>query len=59
MSNRMWMVRAGDRARLIDIFKEKNIVAVGFSELGQDTIKKLSREEYQASVIGDVVQMYK
>ena len=30
----MWMVRAGEGARFIDMFKKKNIVALGFSRIG-------------------------
>lgn len=34
MSNQMWMVRAGEKSRFFDDFQEKNIVAIGWSELG-------------------------
>ena len=30
----MWMVRAGQGAYLIDDFRKKNLVAIGWQELG-------------------------
>ncbi|MFC1743111.1 restriction endonuclease [Candidatus Riflebacteria bacterium] len=34
MSKRMWMVRAGQHAYLIEEFRKKNLVAIGWRELG-------------------------
>ena len=33
MAKNMWMVRAGEGAFLIDDFKRKNYVAIGWNEL--------------------------
>lgn len=44
MKNKMWMVRAGEGANLINNFKEKNYVAIGWNELG-DIGKITSKEE--------------
>lgn len=53
MSKKMWMVRAGEGAYLIDDFKEKNVVAVGWGELKDlsqvktpDELKILVKEKY-------------
>jgi restriction system protein len=52
MSKNMWMVRAGREAFLIDDFKRKNLVAIGWNELGdiskvdsRDKIKELVKEK--------------
>ena len=47
----MWMVRAGKDAFLIDAFKEKNIVALGWGlgdlkDKNEDDIKRLMEEKY-------------
>lgn len=49
----MWMVRAGEGGRLIHDFKEKNIIALGFNEIGEvlkantlEEIKDLYRKAY-------------
>ncbi|SEU27790.1 restriction endonuclease [Paenibacillus sp. NFR01] len=43
----MWLVRAGERAYLIDEFKEKQAVAIGWSELGDistvNTLQEMKR----------------
>ncbi len=53
MDKNMWMVRAGKGGILFDNFKENNIIALGFDEIGDITdiddiehIKKLSRDKY-------------
>ncbi len=46
MSERMWMVRAGEGAYLIEEFKEKNIVAVGWKALGDETTRAKTREDF-------------
>lgn len=49
----MWMVRAGESGRLIHDFKEKNIIGLGFNEIGDvskantlEEIKDLYRKAY-------------
>lgn len=53
MSERMWMVRAGEGGRLFDDFDKKKIVAIGFRELGDLTsipspseLKKLVKQKF-------------
>lgn len=50
---RMWMIRAGQRAFLIDDFIEKEIIAIGWNELGdlknmkdQEQIKTALKKTY-------------
>lgn len=50
---RMWVVRAGEGAAFFDEFKNKNVVALGWNEVGDvsnvkgpEEIKKLFREKY-------------
>lgn len=60
-NNRMWMVRAGEKAFLINDFIEKNIVAIGWNELGDlknyktlDDLKekvRLSYPEYKDGTV--------
>jgi restriction system protein len=52
-SNTMWMVRAGEGAFLIEEFRKKNIIAIGWGEMGDlsgvkagDEIKTLVKETY-------------
>ena len=45
MSERMWMVRAGEGARLFDHFMSKNIVAVGWCSLDSDIANIKTRDE--------------
>lgn len=47
----MWMVRAGENAYLIDVFKELNLVAIGWevgdlSNMSPDEIKQIMKEKY-------------
>lgn len=58
----MWMVRAGEGAYLIDEFKNKNIVAVGWVKIENllnikdlNEIKKLVREKYPENKPGQVI----
>lgn len=53
MAKNMWMVRAGEGAFLIDEFKTKNIVAIGWNDIGDlsdvnspDKIKELYKKSY-------------
>ncbi len=53
MKNKMWMVRAGEGSFLFQDFKDKNVIAIGWKEVGnltsvkdQAEIKKLIRESY-------------
>lgn len=46
----MWMVRAGRGGNFIDDFLERNIVAIGWNDLG-DIPNNLSRDELMARVI--------
>ena len=34
MVKQMWMVRAGENAKLIEVFSENKYVAIGWNELG-------------------------
>ncbi len=49
---RMWMIRAGEGAHLVDVFLENGIVAVGWNEIGdisgktKKEIKALMRDRY-------------
>jgi len=43
MAKNMWMVRAGEGGFLIDDFKKKNCVAIGWNELGD--ISKIKRKD--------------
>ena len=63
MSNNksMWMVRAGESAYLVDDFKSKNIVAIGWDGMGDlsaisssDKIKELYRKNYPEEKDGKV-----
>lgn len=58
-NSRMWVVRAGEGAYLFEEFKTKNIVAMGWKEIGdlsviknQEQIKKMIREQYPQDSIG-------
>ncbi len=41
----MWMVRAGEVAYLFEEFKDKNIVAIGWVELGNLTKKTIEKKD--------------
>ena len=43
MGEKMWMVRAGEGAYLIEDFENKNVVAVGWEELGDSSGKNLKK----------------
>lgn len=50
---KMWMVRAGEGARFIEMFEKKKIIAIGFSRIqdistisSSDKIKELVKEKY-------------
>lgn len=45
MASRMWMIRAGESAYLVDEFRDRNLVAVGWNKLGDLTGRKLSKKE--------------
>lgn len=49
MDKNMWMIRAGEDAFLIDDFKDKNIVAIGWNYLG-DLKKFQSKEEIKDQI---------
>jgi len=53
MDEKMWMVRAGEGAYLIEDFKKLNIVAVGWKELGDITGKNLSKNDL-INMIGEM-----
>lgn len=51
MTKNMWMVRAGEGAFLIDDFRSKNIVSIGWNKIGdvsavkrKDKIKDLIKQ---------------
>ncbi len=53
MSNNMWMVRAGEGAYLIEDFRKKNIVAIGWNRMkdassirSRSEVKRLIQEKY-------------
>lgn len=62
MSNKsMWMVRAGEKAYLVDDFKNKKIIAIGWNDMGDlsginspDRIKELYRKQYPEEKDGKV-----
>ena len=61
MAKNMWMVRAGEGAFLIDEFKTKNIVAIGWNDTGDlsdvsspDKIKELYKKSYADEKDGKV-----
>lgn len=45
MSQKMWMVRAGEAAYLVEEFKKKNVVAIGWMELGNLTKKSINKND--------------
>lgn len=57
----MWMVRAGEGAYLFDEFQSKNIVAIGWNEIGDlskvstpEEIKQIVKEKYSYSKLGQL-----
>lgn len=60
-TEKMWMVRAGESAYLVDEFKEKNIIAIGWGRIGDlskiengEKIKEKVREKYSEDRIGKI-----
>lgn len=47
VSNNMWMLRAGEGGYLLDEFKQKSAIAIGWKSIGSLS-KKLSREDIKA-----------
>lgn len=54
--NRLWMIRAGEGAYLIDDFIEKSIVSISWNELGD--LKKLRDREQFKELIADTYEDY-
>ena len=61
VSKSMWMVRAGEGGYLFDEFKAKNVVAIGWNDLGDlssgpslETIKESYRKHYSGEKDGKV-----
>lgn len=60
MTNKtMWMVRAGENARLFNEFKNNNVVAIGWNDVGDlskvstpEEIKRIVREKYPEYKLG-------
>lgn len=53
MPNKMWLVRAGEKAYLVNEFLQNNVIAIGWNKTGNlsefkspETIKKLLKEKY-------------
>src|SRR5262245_46475266 len=57
----VWMIRAGEGGYLIDEFSEKNLVAIGWHQMGdltnvktQEALKKLYRQTYPQAKTGSI-----
>ena len=51
MEKRMWMVRAGRGAQFAEDFEQKKMVAIGWSQIGQDLTKIKDKNEIMALAI--------